>query len=55
MRYRVTAHNRHDHQEIPTAEEVMIEAERFIGFKAQIGIDLIEQITESQQEDKSPK
>src|SRR5436190_17176129 len=44
---------RSDHQEIPTAEEVMIAAERFVGFKAQLGVDLIEQLKEAQQEDES--
>lgn len=44
---------RSDHKDIPTAEQTMISPERFIGFKADIGDDIISLIREAQQDDES--
>ena len=44
---------RHDHNDIPNPKQVMIAAERFIGFKADTQLDIITAIQEGQQEDES--
>ncbi|QRV77082.1 Retrotransposable element Tf2 protein [Ceratobasidium sp. AG-Ba] len=38
---------RHDHEDIPNPQQIMINAERFKGFKANIEIDIISMIRES--------
>ena len=44
---------RHDHADIPNPAQVMIEAEKFKGFRAEATIDIISEIKEAQQEDES--
>ncbi|QRV89304.1 Retrotransposable element Tf2 protein [Ceratobasidium sp. AG-Ba] len=44
---------RHDHADIPNPEQIMIAAEKFKGFKANIEIDIISMIRESLLEDES--
>ena len=42
-----------DHKDIPSPEQVMIVAQKFIGFKAEISLDLIKEIKEAQDKDES--
>ncbi|QRW04602.1 Retrotransposable element Tf2 protein [Ceratobasidium sp. AG-Ba] len=44
---------RHDHEDIPNPQQIMINAERFKGFKATIEIDIISMIRESLSDDES--
>ncbi|QRW12162.1 Retrotransposable element Tf2 protein [Ceratobasidium sp. AG-Ba] len=44
---------RHDHEDIPNPQQIMINAERFKGFKANIEIDIIYMIRESLSDDES--
>ncbi|QRW08587.1 Retrotransposable element Tf2 protein [Ceratobasidium sp. AG-Ba] len=44
---------RHDHEDIPNPQQIMINAERFKGFKANIEIDIISMIRESISDDES--
>ncbi|QRV78719.1 Retrotransposable element Tf2 protein [Ceratobasidium sp. AG-Ba] len=44
---------RHDHEDIPNPQQIMINAERFKGFKANIEIDIISMIRESLSDDES--
>ncbi|QRV73577.1 Retrotransposable element Tf2 protein [Ceratobasidium sp. AG-Ba] len=44
---------RHDHEDIPNPQQIMINAERFKGFKANIEIDIISMIREGLSDDKS--
>ncbi|QRV79897.1 Retrotransposable element Tf2 protein [Ceratobasidium sp. AG-Ba] len=44
---------RHDHEDIPNPQQIMINAERFKGFKATIEIDIISMIRESLSNDES--
>ncbi|QRV84915.1 Retrotransposable element Tf2 protein [Ceratobasidium sp. AG-Ba] len=44
---------RHDHEDIPNPQQIMINAERFKGFKANIEIDIISMIKESLSDDES--
>ncbi|QRV74538.1 Transposon Tf2-1 polyprotein [Ceratobasidium sp. AG-Ba] len=44
---------RHDHEDIPNPQQIMINAERFKGFKANIEIDIISMIRESLSNDES--
>ncbi|QRV88083.1 Retrotransposable element Tf2 protein [Ceratobasidium sp. AG-Ba] len=44
---------RHDHADIPNPEQIMIAAEKFKGFKANIELDIISMIRESLLEDES--
>ncbi|QRV81773.1 Retrotransposable element Tf2 protein [Ceratobasidium sp. AG-Ba] len=44
---------RHDHEDIPNPQQIMINAERFKGFKANIEIDIISMIRESLCDDES--
>ncbi|QRW07203.1 Retrotransposable element Tf2 protein [Ceratobasidium sp. AG-Ba] len=44
---------RHDHEDIPNPQQIMINAERFKGFKANIEIDIISMIREGLSADKS--
>ncbi|QRV73872.1 Retrotransposable element Tf2 protein [Ceratobasidium sp. AG-Ba] len=44
---------RHDHEDIPNPQQIMINAERFKGFKANIEIDTISMIRESLSDDES--
>ncbi|QRV83029.1 Transposon Tf2-7 polyprotein [Ceratobasidium sp. AG-Ba] len=44
---------RHDHEDIPNPQQIMINAERFKGFKANIEIDIISMIREGLSDDES--
>ncbi|QRW01159.1 Retrotransposable element Tf2 protein [Ceratobasidium sp. AG-Ba] len=44
---------RHDHEDIPNPQQIMINAKRFKGFKANIEIDIISMIRESLSDDES--
>ncbi|QRV98260.1 Retrotransposable element Tf2 protein [Ceratobasidium sp. AG-Ba] len=44
---------RHDHTDIPNPEQIMIAAEKFKGFKANLELDIISMIRESVLEDES--
>jgi hypothetical protein len=44
---------RHDHADIPNPAQVVITAKRFNGFRAETNLDIISEIREAQQEDKS--
>ncbi|QRW12452.1 Retrotransposable element Tf2 protein [Ceratobasidium sp. AG-Ba] len=44
---------RHDHEDIPNPQQIMINAERFKGFKANIEINIISMIRESISDDES--
>ncbi|QRV96825.1 Retrotransposable element Tf2 protein [Ceratobasidium sp. AG-Ba] len=44
---------RHDHADIPNPEQIMIAAEKFKGFKANMELDIISMIRESLQKDES--
>ena len=44
---------RHDHLDLPKEHQTMIAAERYIGFRAEDGIDIISAIQEAQEEDES--
>ncbi|QRW04573.1 Retrotransposable element Tf2 protein [Ceratobasidium sp. AG-Ba] len=44
---------RHDHEDIPNPQQIMINAERFKGFKANIEMDIISMIREGLSDDES--
>jgi hypothetical protein len=44
---------RHDHAEVPEAPQVMIDAVKFIGFRAELSSGITEAIREGQTEDES--
>lgn len=43
----------HNHKEVHNPKQIMLEERQFIGFKAEVATDIISQIRDAQEDDKS--